>query len=816
MPESNQNQKRESDPGTKDRREQQGLLFDLGELKSPALPRAKERASLKASVRSASSDQGGLLPFDQQVLPDNKSQGNSPSKDTTAAPDSSGYIRLPARRDSAGYSLLDFEAKLIPGDIQTLKRDFQLHYLADSQLEYREGQIEAAIRFFETNDNTLVIAPPGSGKTALINYWVQRELAKGNRVVIIEPNKHLCDQTEQRLRSWTHLTKQDAIVNLSGDKSQFSRRDRALAYGQEGKQIIISTADAFASDLKAIDTRSLALVVFDEVHKAKGVGSMAKCLQHLRESEVRIGAVTATPDFHDSVQLGQGSPKIEELIGGKTLYMRAAPHNVTLDHQVIGLHHYQMQRDFGRFTSAVTDLEALIRKEAQKAIMLSIERPEYQKLTAALCDSFFPDSQFQDLLHQYNQRVFGKETLRKLLRDSLTNTPLFVPQQFNQDGKTSNSGPAQLRAELDKATKAARKSRAFWSDDYQSLIASANTVMHLPSLYHQLTTRGVIPFMQSVARNICQVRFGIDISLTRSAKKDSEQARTDEALESPRETGKTAKYKMNLYEPRYQVEGDSRYLSSPVLRIYRKLAETGDGVYQDDFASRAAPRFLSLVEASSLSSLARVFPSERSTALETPQAKRSFLVNYLEEACVEIGRLGGNWFNHPKEEAIIDDVLEYFSTRGDQGRYFIYSNDKAHVRYLHKRLSTQLARLGIEVCFTLGSSGQSSVERAQNFEEISTGKAQILISTDVAIQGTDIASVERIAAYSAPWLGADLLQLMGRIRHHGSNPAVVESTQGHELSLAHVNIYSARGTMDEWRFSRAHRECRQILQSYEY
>ncbi|TLS30547.1 hypothetical protein PpBr36_02717 [Pyricularia pennisetigena] len=197
---------------------------------------------------------------------------------------------------------------------------------------------------YETNDNLVVSAPTGSGKTALFELAICRLLSQKTdqnfKVIYVAPTKALCSE---RSRDWEnkfrHLSL--ACAELTGDTfSTDMSRVRAA-------QIIVTTPEKFDSITrrwgdyhKLLDL--VQLVLIDEVHFLKDIrGATLEalvCRMKAQRSNIRVVALSATvPNCEDIARwLGRGNADSRQPARLETFGEEFRP--VRLQKHVYGLH----------------------------------------------------------------------------------------------------------------------------------------------------------------------------------------------------------------------------------------------------------------------------------------------------------------------------------------------------------------------------------------------------------------------------------------------------------------------------------------------
>jgi superfamily II RNA helicase len=119
-------------------------------------------------------------------------------------------------------------------------------------LKHDKFQIDSAKVIYEGND-ALTIAPTGTGKTALIEYTIAKNIAEGNETIVTFPTKALSNEKYDR---FCNLYGEENVGLLTGDTKL-----------KTGAPVKVMTTEVYRNQLFS-DTISpkLASVVHDEIH----------------------------------------------------------------------------------------------------------------------------------------------------------------------------------------------------------------------------------------------------------------------------------------------------------------------------------------------------------------------------------------------------------------------------------------------------------------------------------------------------------------------------------------------------------------------
>ena len=134
---------------------------------------------------------------------------------------------------------------IVPGSVES--RTYQLT-LAKSALK----------------DSSMIVLPTGLGKTIVALLVIANRLERGGRVLFLAPTKPLVEQHTEFLRS--HLRAETII--FTGEIPPHKRSE----LWTNAAQVVVSTPQVIENDLaeEKIDLSQVALVIFDEAHRAVG------------------------------------------------------------------------------------------------------------------------------------------------------------------------------------------------------------------------------------------------------------------------------------------------------------------------------------------------------------------------------------------------------------------------------------------------------------------------------------------------------------------------------------------------------------------
>lgn len=139
--------------------------------------------------------------------------------------------------------------------------------------------------------STLVILPTGLGKTVIALLVLAEKLRDGGRALFLAPTKPL---VEQHARSLADLLVGVPVRTLTGEVPPPEREAEWAAPG-----VVCSTPQVLENDLGrgSADLRGVAVVVFDEAHRAVGDYAYVRIARAYREADARglVLGMTASP-----------------------------------------------------------------------------------------------------------------------------------------------------------------------------------------------------------------------------------------------------------------------------------------------------------------------------------------------------------------------------------------------------------------------------------------------------------------------------------------------------------------------------------------
>ncbi len=187
--------------------------------------------------------------------------------------------------------------------LQSLRLDF-------TKLQPREYQVRAAMALLERG-NTLVVMPTALGKTFVAVLAIAKLLQRNPsaKFLFLAPTKPLVLQQANRLRELL------VVPNLSVEAvtGEMPPEQRKQVYASA--QAIAATPQTVNNDLRFIDFKQFALVVFDEAHRAVGDYAFVPVAKEVLKNNVLLLALTASPSAErekiDEVRSNLGISHIE-------------------------------------------------------------------------------------------------------------------------------------------------------------------------------------------------------------------------------------------------------------------------------------------------------------------------------------------------------------------------------------------------------------------------------------------------------------------------------------------------------------------------
>jgi superfamily II DNA/RNA helicase len=611
-------------------------------------------------------------------------------------------------------------------------------------LRYVTPQMEAAEYLAATTGDVMVEAPTGSGKTAIASMLIGVTARPENKIIVVAPTKILCGQWVTRVDSFLDLSRLNfdcPVTALSSDRQTVPADKRLKVFLRPGAEIIIVTPESLLIDLAKIPPKIL------------------------RE---KIGLIVfdEADEARENDAMNLASDKIKE-IGTRQVYFSAA---------------YEDR------------LDAVIKMARQKGASyfpVKVAPQLFAKSVNFRGLATFEDQHNSNLIINAQKRLFeGLNQEAQIILDGLpTGTSRLALKIEDVIKKANDSGmwPSHKvwSALLEQISAACRQTEGRWSSSKAAALSSAYTISHMEYLHQALVKCGASQFMSFVAENIAATKFGLH------------------NLKSDKSSDPDARYMRRLYAP-------ERVLQSPVLAAFVEVAKYNWRVGEPlIFEGENRPTaFLKWATAGHLEGIAKVLYKDEQLQdmlqkLSDLESVRSATIKMIDDCLEEFSDRCGTLHNHPKEEALLKDIADYFTYRGPDGRALIYTFYADHAFYLEKVINKSQANLGIKAAAITGSSHQASKVRDAQLRKFLDGEAQVLIFTDVAKKGIDTPA-EHLFVYSPPSKGRDMVQLVGRIRNHELGiPMYRDPKTGTVIPKAKVHFYIGQGNGENWAYKTA-------------
>jgi superfamily II DNA/RNA helicase len=112
--------------------------------------------------------------------------------------------------------------------------------------------------------------------------------------------------------------------------------------------------------------------------------------------------------------------------------------------------------------------------------------------------------------------------------------------------------------------------------------------------------------------------------------------------------------------------------------------------------------------------------------------------------------------SHGKNEALLDELSQR------QGSILVFARTKSRT----DRVAKYLASFGHEVNRIHG--GRSQGQRNSALSDFRSGKARVLVATDIAARGIDVAKIAHVINYDLPQVAEDYVHRIGRTGRAGA------------------------------------------------
>lgn len=611
-------------------------------------------------------------------------------------------------------------------------------------LRYVAAQMEAAEYLAATTGDVMLEAPTGSGKTAVASMLIGVTLRPEKKIIVVAPTKILCGQWANRVDSFLELHRLNflcPITALSSDRHTVSAKKRLEVLTRPGSEIIIVTPESLLIDITKLSSAVL-------------------------REKIALIIFDEADEAREKDAMNLASDRVKE-VGTRQVYFSAA---------------YEDR------------LDAVLRMARQKGASYFPVKVAPQLFARAL--NFRALAAFEDP-SRANMILSAKKKLFDGLNQEVEIILAGLPNRASKLGlkiedliaKANKSGlwPSHKTwsAVIEEIAIACSQTENRWNKAKAAAVSSAYTVAHMEYLHQALVKCGASQFMCFVAENIAATKFG------------------QVNLKSDKKSDPNARYMRKLYSP-------ERVLQSPVLAAFVELArdqyKLGDPLTPDSKNKPTA--FMKWATAVSISGVASVlYQGEQLThmlqRLANPETARAATIQMIDDSLEDLSSRCGQWSNHPKEEALLKNLADYFVHRGLEGRALIYTFYADHAFYLEKAINHSQAALGIKAVAITGSSHQDSKVRDAKLGKFLDGSAQVLIFTDVAKKGIDTPA-EHLFVFSPPSKGRDMVQLVGRIRNHELGIPMYKNPQtGVYIPRAKVHFYIGQDNGENWAYQSA-------------
>ncbi|XP_010605438.1 DEAD box protein 53 [Fukomys damarensis] len=180
------------------------------------------------------------------------------------------------------------------------------------------------------------------------------------------------------------------------------------------------------------------------------------------------------------------------------------------------------------------------------------------------------------------------------------------------------------------------------------------------------------------------------------------------------------------------------------------------------------------------------------TSATWPDAANLLSKTYLKEPMmVYVGTLNLSAINTVKQNIIITTeekkrahIEEFLNNMASEDKVIIFVSRKL----VADDISSDLGIQGIPVQILHGNREQE--EREQALEEFKTGAVKIMIATDLAARGLDVADITHVYNYDFPWNAEEYVHRVGRTGRAGKNGTSITLITKNDLKIANelINI----------------------------
>jgi len=218
-------------------------------------------------------------------------------------------------------------------------------------------QLAALRPMFSTNQNVIISAGTGTGKTVIYEWGMHKALSAGQHVVVLAPNKALVEQKAAAWRDKDHSFSQYSLTIKTGDYLGVSIRDLVA------NQIKIMTPEAFAVALRSRSAgqwiRLVGVLVVDEIHtigtEKRGNGLEA-CITNffLQKSKDQLSRIVGASASIDATSLRHLMDWINRIGGGEVEVIRSDWRPTPISHE------YLTYRASGSYTTGERNKQDIV------------------------------------------------------------------------------------------------------------------------------------------------------------------------------------------------------------------------------------------------------------------------------------------------------------------------------------------------------------------------------------------------------------------------------------------------------------------------
>lgn len=212
-------------------------------------------------------------------------------------------------------------------------RSHSLSSVKPESFEFRAPQIEFCRFFLRCDDNVMLQAPTGSGKTEMALICAGQTASRGDRVIFVAPTIEISRQTAERA---SRMLDVEPVV-LDGSVGP---RKRDAIYAQRDPRFISAVPHVLRNDIDrgAFSLRASDLLIVDEGHHTSGEYPYVPLIHAANSVGARILFASATPG---QIEPGSSWAKLDELkrlLNVETIFpLRALPRQLQVRAQHVNL-----------------------------------------------------------------------------------------------------------------------------------------------------------------------------------------------------------------------------------------------------------------------------------------------------------------------------------------------------------------------------------------------------------------------------------------------------------------------------------------------